>query len=566
MINTLLLVFALQISCRALRSPVTDQIKIDGNVTYGLPGPGPARAAQEIHHRHAYCRLSCGYCEDIKKLTYEQEKLCRPQCMEGKGNAYLACSALYIRKPVGWVPWHVHCRMICEFCRSSDKFDYGVVRLCHPECMDQGTRECKNDPQCKEGGNYRKCRLLWSHKPGPYYVDNEYQRGHRFRPWNEILRLKPSDSSRLDPEAKWGLFGPVFCKNGSFAYAYRIWQDVESGDKKGLTHVTLYCINSQGDTDYIESGYKTGSQLKKLYCPHIKRTATGLSDLHQFLRGFEGIWGGWKEGMISFNGYCDLPDPSFWYRAKEQGMDNHEEACKNSKLNRARKGQGTARASTYYSDGNKAIHAFSGPKRWWHSKRKKGEKDMPQYIVFTLDEPTVICRISWGFRKGKKNAPKDCPRKLFIFGSNNSKSWSRQLYHMNWLDVNKFCVPGKNITKYFPNKDIFKEYTIQINDVKGRSKTKKYAVLSDVQFFGPNDNEKPEPKLIRHNHIYYKNSETNPKYEKGKFMCPWGQGICGINTSGDNEAGKTSATTNESGINEVKIFCCAFPEDMMPDY
>ena len=80
------------------------------------------------------------------------------------------------------------------------------------------------------------------------------------------------------------------------------------------------------------------------------------------------------------------------------------------------------------------------------------------------------------------------------------------------------------------------------------------------------DNERPEPKLLRHNHIYYKDSDTNPKYEKGKYECPWGQGICGIDTSGDNDAGKTTAETNESGINEVKIFCCAFPEDMMPDY
>ena len=63
---------------------------------------------------------------------------------------------------VGWIPWTDHCRHICEFCKNSDKFNYGVVRLCHPECMDQGTRECKNDPQCKEGGNYRKCRILWS--------------------------------------------------------------------------------------------------------------------------------------------------------------------------------------------------------------------------------------------------------------------------------------------------------------------------------------------------------------------------------------------------------------------
>ena len=123
----------------------------------------------------------------------------------------------------------------------------------------------------------------------------------------------------------------------------------------------------------------------------------------------------------------------------------------------------------------------AGPKKWWHSK-----KGMPQWVVFKLKEPTVICRISWGFGSRKKNAAKDCPRKVFVYGSNNSKSWATQLYHMNWLDVNKFCVPGKNITKYFPNKEIFKEYSIQINDVKGRSRTKKYAVLSDVQFFGPN--------------------------------------------------------------------------------
>ena len=56
MLKTLLLVFALGISCRALGSPVTDEIKMDGNVSKKMVYLWTSLAALappklSLHHR-----------------------------------------------------------------------------------------------------------------------------------------------------------------------------------------------------------------------------------------------------------------------------------------------------------------------------------------------------------------------------------------------------------------------------------------------------------------------------------------------------------------------------------
>jgi len=399
-------------------------------------------------------------------------------------------------------------------------------------------------------------------EPEASFLEKKYKRGWSRRDWDSMLHMRPKNFSRLDPEAKYGAWGPVFCKEGSFAYSYQIYQDDSRSDPKGLTHVKLFCLDRNGTETYIESGIKIGEPTREWTCPYTKdrhdnqgqienKKGWKLSGLDQFLVAVLGVWADKDEGMIQFFPVCDVPNPNYWYQAKEHGKTHLKDECEKSKLDRVpgtgyywKNGNPTAKSSdiTHPKD------AFRGPRDYWQSS-----KGMPQWIQFEFIEPLIICKISWRprIKSTDRREPTYCPKSFYIAGSNNTKSF-KPLFVAKDIDVYKYCPPGENVTIQFPNDLIFKYYRVLITDVEDvrfgtESQDQKFAKISELKLFSVNDNEKPI-RTTMYAHLPGYETGLKPYYERRLFKCPQGQGICGID----------SKVRRRSGINQIKIFCCAF--------
>ena len=103
--------------------------------------------------------------------------------------------------------------------------------------------------------------------------------------------------------------------------------------------------------------------------------------------------------------------------------------------------------------------------------------------MYELKDPLPIIKISWRTRPQRGNAAKDCPKSFVFEGSNDAKTFTPLLTIEN-LDVDTQCKPEHTMTKYFPNDKLFKYYRFKVNDVKGRENGDKWAVISNLQFFG----------------------------------------------------------------------------------
>jgi len=156
-------------------------------------------------------------------------------------------------------------------------------------------------------------------------------------------------------------------------------------------------------------------------------------------------------------------------------------------LNRAKGGKPTA-LSHHYSDSNFASDGFDGPGEYWHSA-----EGMPQWLMYELKDPSPINKISWKTRHETylDNAPRDCPKSFVFEGSNDAKTFT-PLLTVKDLDVDTLCKPNRTMTECFHNNKLFKYYRFYVNDVKGRENGNKWTVISDLQFFGNNDNNECE--------------------------------------------------------------------------
>jgi len=166
--------------------------------------------------------------------------------------------------------------------------------------------------------------------------------------------------------------------------------------------------------------------------------------------------------------------------------------CKPSKLdpclNRAKGGNATALSQ---HDSDSALSGFDGPGKYWHSA-----EGMPQWLMYELKDPLPIDKISWKTRYQTDDHymsihTRDCPKSFIFEGSNDAKTFTPLLIVKD-LDILTECKPKRTMTKCFHNNKLFKYYRLKVTDVDGRKNGKKWAVISDLQFFGNNDNDECE--------------------------------------------------------------------------
>jgi len=158
-------------------------------------------------------------------------------------------------------------------------------------------------------------------------------------------------------------------------------------------------------------------------------------------------------------------------------------------LNRAKGGKATALSQ--HDSNNSASSGFDGPGKYWHSA-----EGMPQWLMYELKDPLPIDKISWKTRYQTDDHymsihDRDCPKSFVFEGSNDAKTFT-PLLSVKDLDVHTECKPKRTMTKCFHNNKLFKYYRFTVTDVKGRTNGKKWAVISDLQFFSDNDNDECE--------------------------------------------------------------------------
>jgi len=155
-------------------------------------------------------------------------------------------------------------------------------------------------------------------------------------------------------------------------------------------------------------------------------------------------------------------------------------------LNINRATGGNPSAYSFSSAGYSAASAFAGPRKYWHSA-----EGMPQWLMYELKDPFPISKISWKTRYQTEDHymlihNRDCPKSFVFEGSMDANTFT-PLLTVEDLDVDTECIPEHEMTKSFPNEELFKYYRFYVMDVRGRTTGPKYAVISDLQFFGHGD-------------------------------------------------------------------------------
>jgi len=180
---------------------------------------------------------------------------------------------------------------------------FQIVNRAHSSPIDNSTNSegAISDLQ-RESDN-----LLWIR-----FEETDYYRGYLRRKYDSKFIMTPPKENHynaIDQDSTWGHSGPVFCKNNSFAYAFRPRRSKGIFDDKGLMQLTLYCEDLAGGTaNYIESGDKSNDKswkMDKIDCP----LAQGEP---RFFIGVKGYWGGPSIGLGAIYPICDVADPTKW--------------------------------------------------------------------------------------------------------------------------------------------------------------------------------------------------------------------------------------------------------------
>jgi len=385
--------------------------------------------------------------------------------------------------------------------------------------------------------------------------------------------LTSGKPSHIDAKSTWK-DTPVFCPAGTYAYGFKNRRDDPTiGDRKGITEIQLWCKSfgykfvKRFNSETIESGDAIGDwrgiggqcQQKKIRInkpPWSVWIVADEGDPAQFIVGAKGIFADDGVGAIQFAPICDMPTYEEWWEDKAMFLGKDKGNGCNGQLNRAQ--GGTATAQSEFDSQTTAAMAFAGPTTQWHSKA-----GMPQWLKYELSYKLPICKIRFSPRSNDEdgNTLSDCPKKYKIKGSNDNENFDELLaVELTDAEARTLCVPNNHITKNFDYKEPYQYYQLEVLDVEGRTQSngekKKYTVLGDVEFYSINDLKRPTQELLGYegsaNDEYF---HRNRDLSEQEVFCPYGQLVCGINT----RVSPTGFFIDESGINEIKIFCCGHP-------